>query len=266
MILSSAGKPIYTRYGDESKLATVTGVIQAFLSVSLLQGDLLTYIQAGDHLYVFFISGPLYYIAISSTGESVNTLRSQLELLHSTIVFTLTETQISNIFKVHSNFDLRDLMIGTDILLDSVSKSFGSSPFCFLKSTALLKLPSKLRKSASKALSTSNLPKSCIFGLLISNKKLVSLYQADKGVGLGERDIFLLINLFYSAKSFRFAESWIPVCLPQYNTSAFLHCYASFITDELCLILLSVDKDAFFDMSSSKERVIEVHNHLILES
>ena len=32
LVLSNAGKPIFSRYGDESRLAPVTGVLQALIS------------------------------------------------------------------------------------------------------------------------------------------------------------------------------------------------------------------------------------------
>mmetsp|Transcript_53083 Transcript_53083/g.88242 ORF Transcript_53083/g.88242 Transcript_53083/m.88242 type:complete len:107 (+) Transcript_53083:80-400(+) len=38
-VLSSAGKPIYTRHGDESKLSSLMGVIQAIISFIKDAGD-----------------------------------------------------------------------------------------------------------------------------------------------------------------------------------------------------------------------------------
>jgi hypothetical protein len=45
-ILSSSGKPIYSRYGDESQQSSLLGLVQAFLSAFLLdEKDELQYIK-----------------------------------------------------------------------------------------------------------------------------------------------------------------------------------------------------------------------------
>ncbi len=45
LVLSSSGKPIYSRYGDESDHSSIMALIQAFLSVFLQDQDPLRYIR-----------------------------------------------------------------------------------------------------------------------------------------------------------------------------------------------------------------------------
>jgi hypothetical protein len=74
-ILSSAGKPIYARYGDESRISSYMGVIQALISFFADNEDSLRCINAGQHKFVFLIKSPLYLVAVSRTGESETQVR-----------------------------------------------------------------------------------------------------------------------------------------------------------------------------------------------
>jgi First Longin domain of FUZ, MON1 and HPS1/Second Longin domain of FUZ, MON1 and HPS1 len=201
MILSSAGKPVYSRYGNEAKLSSLLALVQAFLSVFIESGDLLQSITTGEYRFCFKVQGPLYYVAISKTNESTDILQTQLEMLHNTILFTLTNTQLVLIFEKHLNYDLRVLLGGTDVLLDSIAKSF-RDPWIFLNSSSSLKLPSKVRLDLDKAWLNSAQPKSCIFGMFIAHQKLVSIFHGKNNT-LHSKDIQLLINLVYSSSTFR---------------------------------------------------------------
>lgn len=52
-IFSVAGKPIYSRHGDEDKLASMFGVMQALVSFVQEDGNALHSIKAGDFRIVF---------------------------------------------------------------------------------------------------------------------------------------------------------------------------------------------------------------------
>lgn len=69
-ILSAAGKPIYSRHGDESVLSGYMGVIQAIISFFQDGDDTLKSFSAGRHRFAVVAEGPLYLVAISSMGES----------------------------------------------------------------------------------------------------------------------------------------------------------------------------------------------------
>ena len=63
-VLSSAGKPIFSRYGDESRLAPLVGVLQALVSFTRDRNDTIRYIKAGAHHVVFVLRGSLYFVAV----------------------------------------------------------------------------------------------------------------------------------------------------------------------------------------------------------
>lgn len=78
-VLSFAGKPIYSRYGNEDKLAWLFGVIQTLVSFVQAGDDTIKSITAGDTLFVFLVKKPLILAAVSKTEENVAQLTNQLK-------------------------------------------------------------------------------------------------------------------------------------------------------------------------------------------
>lgn len=77
-VISSAGKPIYSLHGNEDKLATLCGVMQALISVVHANQDSLTSIHAFDIKFVFLAKGPLILVAASRRSLSVQQVFLQL--------------------------------------------------------------------------------------------------------------------------------------------------------------------------------------------
>lgn len=61
------------------------------------------------------------------------------------------------------------------------------------------------------------------------------------------------------SKSFQTGESWYPICLPKFNPNGYLHAYVSYLAEEsdICLLIFSVEKDVFFDLSEIKTKITE---------
>ena len=110
-ILSSAGKPVYSRYGDESSLAGFFGVIQAIISFVADDGDHIRYVTAGPLKIVFVLKGPIYLVSVSKTGEPVSQLSQQLNYMYSQIISILTG-RIVSILEKRAQFDIRNLLGG----------------------------------------------------------------------------------------------------------------------------------------------------------
>jgi hypothetical protein len=72
-----------------------------------------------------------------------------------------------------------------------------------------------------------------------------------------------------SSTSFKSApESWLPICLPKFTDKGFLHAYISFPipsypgpASNLCIVLVSQDRDTFFEMADCKRLILQV-NHI----
>lgn len=78
-VLSFAGKPIYSRYGNEDKLAWLFGVIQTLVSFVQTSDDTIKSISAGDTIFVFLVKKPLILAAVSKTDENTAQLTTQLK-------------------------------------------------------------------------------------------------------------------------------------------------------------------------------------------
>lgn len=80
-ILSTAGKPIYSLYGNEDKLASMFGVMQALVSVVQANEDTIKAIHAGGVKFVFLVKSSLILVAVSRSQLSVPQIQMQLTLV-----------------------------------------------------------------------------------------------------------------------------------------------------------------------------------------
>lgn len=78
-ILSTAGKPIYSLHGNEDKLATLFGVMQALVSVVQSNQDTVMSLHAKGIKIVFLVKAPLILVAASRKNRlSVQQIQLQL--------------------------------------------------------------------------------------------------------------------------------------------------------------------------------------------
>jgi len=131
-VLSHAGRPVYVRYGDESKLAGLIGVMSGLVSfVSDRLKDTINVITTTSPpvinsaplakadrpvTIVFKLMGPLWFVIASRTGESVATLTQQMLVVHSQIISILTGS-IHKVLTTKPRTDIRNLLLGKNILL-----------------------------------------------------------------------------------------------------------------------------------------------------
>ncbi|XP_034826385.1 vacuolar fusion protein MON1 homolog [Maniola hyperantus] len=259
-ILSTAGKPIYSRYGNEDKLAGLCGVIQALVSVVEEQNqDILRSISTKDCKAIFLVKGPLILVAVSKSNESETQLVLQLTYAFNQIVSVLTLTQLNRIFEQRRNYDLRRLLSGAERLIDHLLIFMEKDPAFLLGAVRCLPLPEKARENITNAItSTCNKIRDLVFAILIAGNQLITLVRMKKYT-LHPSDIHLLFNLVRSSESFKTAESWTPICLPKFDATGFLHGHVSYISEDCqaCLLLLTVQRDAFFPLSQAKHTIAE---------
>ncbi|XP_032521975.2 protein SAND [Danaus plexippus] len=259
-ILSSAGKPIYSRYGNEDKLAGLCGVIQALVSVVEEQNqDILRSISTKDCKVVFLMKGPLILVAVSKSNESETQLVMQLTYAFNQIVSVLTLTQLNRIFEQRRNYDLRRLLSGAERLIDHLLIFMEKDPAFLLGAVRCLPLPEKSRENITNAItSTCNKIRDLVFAILLAGNQLITLVRMKKYT-LHPSDIHLLFNLVRSSESFKTAESWTPICLPKFDATGFLHGHVSYISEDCqaCLLLLTVQRDAFFPLSQAKHTIAD---------
>ncbi|CAN6816135.1 unnamed protein product [Brassica oleracea] len=262
-ILSNSGKPIYSRYGDEHKLAGFSATLQAIISFVENGGDRVNLVKAGKHQVVFLVKGPIYLVCISCTDETYEYLRGQLDLLYGQMIVILTKS-IDRCFEKNAKFDMTPLLGGTDAVFSSLVHSFSWNPATFLHAYTCLPLPYASRKATGTVLQDV-CASGVLFALLMCRHKVVSLAGAQKA-SLHPDDLLLLSNFVMSSESFRqvlnilpiykqTSESFSPICLPRYNPQAFLHAYVHFFEDDTYVILLTTRSDAFYHLKDGRVRI-----------
>uniref|UniRef100_A0A1I8Q8Z9 Vacuolar fusion protein MON1 homolog n=1 Tax=Stomoxys calcitrans TaxID=35570 RepID=A0A1I8Q8Z9_STOCA len=264
-ILSEAGKPIYSLHGNEDKLAILFGIIQALVSFVENSQDVITSIRAKGILFVFMVKSNLIFVAASRSSMSVSQLQMQLNDVHNQILSTLTYSQLSKIFRQRKNFDLRRLLEGSErlinnLLLNDSSKKITNNVFAFLtNSIRILPLQTSVRSSIAQTIKENcSKIKNLVFAIMIAQNRLISLVQMKK-YSIHQADLRIIINLIECSESFKTSENWTPICLPKFDMNGYLHAHVSYLEENspACLLLLSVDRDAFFTLSEAKRSITE---------
>lgn len=108
-ILSSSGKPVFAKCGDESELITIFGLLQAVVSIVADSGDEIHSVKAGNRRILFLVKKSLYFVIVSSTGEPDAILQTMLEFMYSQILMILT-SKVHDVLRSNSSKDIRDLL------------------------------------------------------------------------------------------------------------------------------------------------------------
>lgn len=291
----------------EELLTSLVGVIQAIISLYAVENDTIRYIDAGELKIAFLLKAPIYLVAVSHLGEPESILRTHLEYLHLAILSITTQSSITSIFKERSNFDLRRLLAGTDNilngLLESLQESSFGGDFAFqavsgaLKVTPFLsglgangaeaettvaaKTIDSLRDDCTKALRPPRkFEQGMLYALLVSRSTLITLLR-PKDHSIHPADLHILLSTINSTDALRTpnSESWIPICMPRFNSRGFLHAFISYLSSDsggeelgpldpgaqgagntedlgLGIILVTADKEGFFDMKQWKDHIV----------
>ncbi|KAI1890903.1 hypothetical protein AGOR_G00158390 [Albula goreensis] len=256
-VLSEAGKPIYSRYGTEEALSSTMGVMMALVSFVEAEKNIIRSIHADGYKVVFLRKSPLVLVGVSRCRQSERELTRELLYIYYQIISLLTLTQLNHIFQHKQNYDLRRLLAGSEHLTDNLLRLLDRDPGLLLSAVTCLPLASSSRDVISSSLQAAK-AKSLVFSILLAGSRLVTLVR-KKDQFLHHMDLHLLFNLVGSSSSFREGEGWTPICLPKFNMAGFFHAHISYLepASELCLILVSTDREDFFNLSDCKRRFLE---------
>jgi hypothetical protein len=226
-ILSSSGKPIFSKHGDEQNLVTTYGLLQAVVSIVENAGDSISCIKAGDRRIVYFFRNQLYFISISSTDEPEAILSRQLEFMYGQILFALT-SKIHDVLALNSARDIRYLLgyDTTKLMHQSCSADITPSSVAFNAMNGFI-CAKDLRNELTAHLKNCIASSGAVLGLLLYRDQLLS-YSVNLSIDLEleTSDILLLANFVGNSKSLRSTDqNWIPICLPAFNSNAYLQAY-----------------------------------------
>lgn len=283
LILTSAGKPVYSRHGDDSLITHYVGVIQTIISFYQDVDDLLKGFTAGDVRFVVVSKGFLNLVAISRLQESDVQLRAQLEALYMQILSTLTLPVMERMFKNRASTDLRRPLQGTEVLLSALADGFTrGSPSTLLSALECLKLRKSHRHVVNSTLLKTR-SDSILYGLIVANGRLVSVVRPKKH-SLHPGDLQLIFNMLFEAGSVKAGggENWIPLCLPGFNNTGYVYMYVSFLSlndaepsttrhqedisnehpstrsgdSEIAIIFISTNKESFFELRQMRDDLV----------
>lgn len=277
LILSSAGKPIYSRHGDDQLISNAIGVIQTIISFYQSSEDVLRSFDAGDAHFTILSKGHLHLVAVSRLEENDLQLRTQLEALYMQILSTLTLPRMQKMFLDRPSADLRRPLEGTEKLLSALSDGFTrGSPSTLLSALECLKLRKTHRQIINNTFLNLKSP-GLLYGLIVAGGRLVSVLRPKKH-SLHPGDLQLIFNMLFEAVGVRNSsdESYIPLCLPGFNNAGYIFMYVSFLPterdynhgedntsdgigsrDDVTILLISANKESFYELKKMREDLVE---------
>ncbi|XP_075180690.1 vacuolar fusion protein MON1 homolog B-like isoform X2 [Anomaloglossus baeobatrachus] len=260
-VLSEAGKPIYSRYGNEEALSSTMGVMMALVSFVQSGNNSIRSIHSDQQKVVFLQQGPLVLVSVSRAPQSEEQLRKELQYVYYQIISMLTQASVARIFERKKNYDLRRLLTGSEKILDSLLDLLDTDPGFLLGAVRCVALPSPLRDSLSSILTKAITP-NLVFSILVAEQQLVTVVQERAVIEdcrLDPADLHLLLNLIGASSAFQAGEIWTPICLPRFNPDGYFYAYISYLDPNctVCLVLLSTDKESFYAVSGCKGRIQE---------
>ena len=289
IVLSNAGKPIYTRYEEDDEQITIAcGCIQALIATTAQidnsnnsEGGISS-INAGKLKIVFLTSGSIILVAISDSNGIQNEtsniyLRLQLEYIYLQILFTLTK-QVQDIYIKNPSFDLRR-MLGNDAdkIMNHILYKMNTDTGCFLTSGIEVVSPIsyKIREEVNSIL-VSNIHQlqnendqiGILYVLvLLRNKYLVTLVQPKyRQYYLYPSDLQLILNFLQSQDVDE--EHWFPLCLPRFNASGYVYGYTSTMhagTGLSLCVICGDNSDEQFQLLSSFVLNVEVDLGIVMQ-
>ncbi|CAF4034627.1 unnamed protein product [Rotaria sp. Silwood2] len=260
-ILSENGKPVFTRYGNEEHFVTLMSVMQTLVSLAeLTDSSQLNYIKAGRCRIAFLHKEPLIFVLISHTNEHPLCLTQQLTYAYHQIISTLTLSRIKQKFLVQPSFDLRRWLSNAENkLLHNIIDMYEHDLGMIMTCARCLILPPSIRNQIGQVVAqTIRGQRDMIFAIILAHNQLVSIARL-KNYHLHPSDLYLLINLVNSTDAFKGVESWVPVCLPRFDSGGCLHAHISYLDEscDICLVLMTVNPEHFQILSDFKQRIGE---------
>ena len=255
LVFTEAGRPVFSRYGDEDKLASFVGALTGmthYIATNPCDGggrgadDVACIATAGLDV-VFLHKEQLKLVCISQTGEPVPCLRRQLELFYTQLVFILT-AGVHKTLERKRNFDLRPLLGGTGEVLRALIHAGVWDPATLLVAFASLPLKVGARNALAKQMQQAAFPE-FLYAVVFNDTHVVCTLR-KKGFAVHADDVQVMLNFVRHNGSLRQAETFSPMCLPHFNPAGFLTGHVKYFSDSLCMVILASSNDCFAELSA----------------
>jgi len=174
--------------------------------------------------------------------------------MYSQIISILT-SGINKIFTQRAQYDIRNLLVGTEKFLDSLMSWMDHDLSVVMNATHCLRLDSQTRNLIGSIMHSTKTP-NLLYSILIARHQLVNLVRPRKRA-LHPADLHLIVNFVNTCTAFRASETWTPLCLPRFDDTGFLHAYVCFISTDICLVKISTNPNDFYKMSECRNSIVQ---------
>ena len=290
-LLSFAGKPVYSRHGDESMLSSKMGMLAGIIGVVNDTKDSLQFFVAGACKFVFLVRGPIYLVMASRTLEPVLLLRAQLDYIcefcsatsfaapaattaaavaadistctpDAHLIFSAT-SRIIELLNKSSSTDIRNFLAeGHEDVLERLQVSLDSQLHYMLMGYICLPMAGQMREAVTREVQKVQ-PDNALYAVIFSENLIVT-YVEKKGLTLDVDDLLLLVNWanvkLDSCKprtDLTVDENAIQetVCLPNLDTRANAYAYAARLFPRLSVVFVCTT-DQFDHLQEKRKQLI----------
>jgi len=236
-IFTSAGKPIYSWYGDEFDLSPVFATFSALIpklisfycneSFYPKQNFIQSIFGKGFKCNVL-IKGHLIYVGITKYKESSTFLWMMLEYLHLQIV-SLVTNQMNKMLTERPNLDVRSNIANLERPLHMMSDMVRRSPSFLLNAYPVITLNPLFWTDLAQLINEFK-PKDFYYGLVITSTNVLALISSndDPNPEIKPSDVNLIFNYIHSTPSLMSEETWTTMCIPGISEEYLLHVYCKF--------------------------------------
>lgn len=173
-------------------------------------------------------------------------IRLTLEYLYCQILFVLTN-QVHLTLEETPNFDVR-YILGSDIenllylLVKRASHNGGNSGSFLASAVEVVTLDPIIRKNISAILKRH--VHHALYALFLFQGRLVCCVQPKRQeLWLRCVDLHLLLHFIQNQPGLKMNESWVPICLPRFDSAGAVFAYSKFLRSDLALVFVCPSDD-----------------------
>jgi hypothetical protein len=244
-ILTTAGKPVYTRHPlGADGLSSLAPILGAVLSRAEDTSDPLTSLALTDGtLLAVSTRGPFHLVILSRTGETLHSLTQQLRLAWALLLFaTLPTVSLEAALRARPGADVRPQCAGLGAPMGALFRSFSRSPSAWLDAYPMVALasPSMRARAGAELLAGAAAPllpgagggdARVLYALLLAGNGVVAWAAPPRSdLALRPGDLQCILAFLGGAGGALHrggSDAWVPIALPLLSSTTSAQAYVA---------------------------------------